>query len=77
MMVDSSKYQLLVSSKCSCCDKILTLLKKEDISVPIINVDEKETDLPFSITILPALLKEKKLIGYGCDDIINQLQIAT
>ena len=77
MMVDSSKYQLFVSSKCSCCDKVLNLLRKENISVPIINIDEKETGLPFSITILPALVKEKKLIGYGCDDIINQLQITS
>ena len=76
-MVNSSKYQLFVSSKCSCCDKILNLLKKEAISVPIINDDEKKADLPFSITILPALVKENKLIGYGCDDIIIQLQLAS
>jgi len=73
-MLSSSEYQLFISDKCCCCDKILNHLKKENISITTINVDNEGINLPFSLTILPALVREKKLIGYGVDDIIKRLK---
>lgn len=76
MMLSANKYQLFVSNKCCCCDKILSHLKKENITITTINIDNEAVNLPFSLTILPALVKEKKLISYGFDDIITQLKRA-
>jgi len=73
-MESLSSYHLFVSNKCTCCDKILNYLKTEKISIETTNIDEEEYHLPFSLIILPALVKEKKLIGYGCDDIIANLE---
>jgi len=76
MKQNSSQYQLFVSNKCCCCDKVLEQIAKEKISVLTINVDDGEVLLPFSLTILPALVKGEKLIGYGVDDIIKHLKRA-
>ena len=70
-IIDS--YHLFVSNKCSCCNKILEYLKAEKITIKTTNVDEEDYNLPFSLMIVPALLKEKKLVSYGCDDIISSL----
>ncbi len=75
-MLSTFKYQLFISNKCCGCDQILGHLKKENISVTTINIDNEEINLPFSLTILPALVKENKLISYGVDDIIQQLKRA-
>lgn len=73
-MSKTSEYQLYVSTKCSCCDKILALLESEQIVIPTINIDNEEYRLPFKLMILPALVTQKKLVGYGCDDIIKHLK---
>jgi len=74
-MPHTKSYQLFVSNRCTCCDKILSYLKDEKIIIPTTNVDIEEYNLPFSLTIFPALVKEKQLISYGCDDIINHLKL--
>jgi arsenate reductase-like glutaredoxin family protein len=73
-MPNINSYHLFVSNKCSCCDKILDYLKNEDISIKTTNIDEEEYHLPFSLMILPALMKETKLIGYGYEDIISSIK---
>jgi hypothetical protein len=73
-MPNINSYHLFVSNKCCCCDKIITYLKKEGISIKTTNIDYEEYNLPFSIMILPALIKEKKLIGYGYKDIISNIE---
>lgn len=73
-MTTINSYHLFVSNTCSCCDKILNYLKEEKISIKTTNVDEEDYQLPFSLMILPALVKETKLIGYGCDDIISSIE---
>ena len=75
-MLNTFKYQLFISTACCGCDQILGHLKKENISVTTVNIDSEETNLPFSLTILPALVKEKKLISYGVDDILQHLKTA-
>ncbi|PCJ27834.1 MAG: hypothetical protein COA97_02545 [Flavobacteriales bacterium] len=75
-MSNTSKYQLFVSNKCSCCDKIVDYLKRKKISISTINIDKEDYTLPFSLMIFPALVKEKKVVSYGCDDIIIRLNIA-
>ena len=75
-MTTKQPYQLFISSKCSCCDAILALLKDENITLPIINVDKEEYTLPFSIVMFPALTLGENLLSYGCDDIIAQLKKA-
>ena len=75
-MTPLSQYQLFVRTKCSCCDKILNHLDSKKIAIPTINIDNENYSLPFKLMILPALVKEKKLIGYGCDDIITYLEIS-
>ncbi|MBL4594637.1 MAG: hypothetical protein JKX68_12600, partial [Flavobacteriales bacterium] len=37
------------------------------------NVDKENHHLPFSLVILPALVKEEKLVAYGCEDILSHL----
>ena len=73
-MTFSSKYQLFISDKCCCCDTIIDHLKKENISIETINITTEDYELPFSLLIFPALVKEKKLICYGTDDIIKYLK---
>ena len=75
-MSTKAKYQLFISTKCSCCNKIIAYLENKKIIIPITNIDTEEYDLPFKLMILPALVKEKKLLGYGCDDIIYHLERA-
>ena len=72
-MFNPTKYQLFISNKCCSCDEILNLLKKEKIKVPSTNVDKENHHLPFSLVILPALVKEEKLVAYGCKDILSRL----
>jgi arsenate reductase-like glutaredoxin family protein len=72
-MTSSNKYQLFISNHCSSCAKILTKLEEENINVAIINIEKDQYDLPFKLMIIPALVKERKLISYGVTDIINQL----
>ena len=73
-MENINSFHLFVSNKCSCCDKILDYLKEEEISLRTTNIDEEEYHLPFALMILPALVKEKELIGYGCEDIISSIE---
>ncbi len=73
-MLPENKYQLFISNKCTCCDKILMYLKREKITVKTINIDEEDYNLPFSLIIIPALVQEKRLVGYGADDIMSFLK---
>ncbi len=75
-MTPTYSYQLFVSSKCNCSDKIMSYIKTEKIDIEITNVDEEEYNLPFSIMMFPALVLGNKLISYGCEDIISKLNAA-
>lgn len=67
------KYQLYISSTCKSCDNVLHKLEEHKIDVSTINVDTEKYQLPFKIMIIPALVKDEKLISYGCDDILASL----
>lgn len=69
-------YQLFISSKCSCCEKVLAYLKTKDITLTITNVDKDEYVLPFSMFMFPALVLGNQLISYGFDDIVAKLKTA-
>lgn len=67
------KYQLYISTNCHSCNKVLLKLRENKMAVSIINIDTDNYHLPFKIMVIPALVKEKKLMGYGCNDILNLL----
>ena len=69
-------YQLFISSKCSCCEKVLTYLKTKNITLTITNVDIDEYVLPFSVLMFPALVLGNQLISYGFEDIVAKLKTA-
>ena len=73
-MYSSTKYQLFVKTKCSDCDKILSELKNDEITVPTINIDTDNFKLPFNLVIFPALVKGDNLISYGYNDIMAYLK---
>ena len=67
------KYQLYISSTCASCDNVLHKLKEHNLNVSTVNIDTENYRLPFKIMVIPALVKDNKLISYGCKDIINNL----
>lgn len=69
-----SKYQLIINNSCGACIKILTELKKEEITIQTVNIDIENYALPHPLLIFPALLKDDKLISYGAKDIIAHLK---
>jgi hypothetical protein len=72
-----SNYRLLVSTSCCCCDRVLNLIQEEQFSIQVINIDEEQNaSLPFSLAILPALIKDEKLLSYGVEDIMKRLREA-
>lgn len=72
-MLNKNKYQLYISNQCSCCTKVINYLNAKKISINTINIDKDNYQLPFKLMILPALVKENKLIGYGFKDITKHL----
>ncbi len=68
-----SLYQLYVGNQCKSCENIISFLKQNNITITVINIDEEEYNLPFSLMIVPALVKNNRLIGYG-DDIKNHFK---
>lgn len=74
-MLKSNTYQLYISNQCTCCVKTLNYLSSKKIKIETVNIDEEDYQLPFKLMILPALIKEKKLIGYGFNDITKHLNL--
>ncbi len=66
-------YALYVGNDCFSCNKIEQFIKENNVNVSTINIDEEEYNLPFSLMIIPALVKNKKLIAYG-PDIIKHIE---
>lgn len=62
-----NNYTLYVDNNCSSCKKIQQYILENNMSVATVNIDEENYDLPFSIMIIPALVKDKKLLAYGPD----------
>ncbi len=69
-----SSYQLFISSACNCCDKVIHQLKHDKLDITTVNIDKDTYQLPFSVMMLPALIKEEKLIAYGANDILKHLK---
>lgn len=67
------KYQLYISSSCKSCDTVLNKLKEQKIDVSTVTIDTENYQLPFKIMVIPALVKNEKLISYGCNDILASL----
>lgn len=74
-MLKSNTYKLYISNQCTCCVKTLNYLSSKKIKIETVNIDEEDYQLPFKLMILPALIKEKKLIGYGFNDITKHLNL--
>jgi len=62
-----NNYTLYVDNNCSSCKKIQQYINENNIPVNTVNIDEENYDLPFTIMIIPALVKENKLLAYGPD----------
>lgn len=60
-------YALFVDNNCSSCKNIQRFIIEHKISVNTININEENYNLPFVITITPALVKDNKLLAYGSD----------
>jgi len=60
-------YTLYVDNNCSSCKKIQQYISENNIPIKTVNIDEGSYELPFTIMIIPALVKENKLIAYGPD----------
>lgn len=60
-------YTLFIGDNCLGCKQILSKLKKLNININVININSENPKLPFPIIIVPALVKDDKLIGYGAD----------
>lgn len=68
-----SKYRLFISDHCDSCNHTLLKLKENDLKVSTVNIDTEQYQLPFKLMVIPALVKDEKLISYGCNDIITSL----
>lgn len=62
-----NNYTLYVDDSCSSCKKIRQYINENNIPINTINIDQDSYDLPFAIMIIPALVKENKLLAYGPD----------
>jgi len=62
-----NNYTLYVDNNCSSCKKIQQYISENNILVKTVNIDNENYDLPFTIMIIPALVKENKLLAYGPD----------
>lgn len=67
MKKQTSPYTLFIGNNCSGCKQILEKLNQLDVDVKIINIYEETPNLPFALMIVPALVKNNRLIGYGID----------
>jgi glutaredoxin len=66
-MIEEKGYTLYVGNNCCSCNNIHQFLKENNINISTINIDEQEYHLPFSLLVIPALIKNKELIAYGPD----------
>tara|TARA_B100000809_G_scaffold259526_1_gene304720 strand:- start:5979 stop:6200 length:222 start_codon:yes stop_codon:yes gene_type:complete len=71
-----NNYTLYVDNNCSSCKKIQQYISENNILVKTVNIDNENYDLPFTIMIIPALVKENKLLAYGPDitSILDQVK---
>lgn len=68
-----SKYRLFISDSCDSCNHTLLKLKENNLNVSTVNIETEKYQLPFKLMVIPALVKDEKLISYGCDDILASL----
>lgn len=73
MKETQSTYRLFISNNCRGCEQVLEKLTLLNINISVVNVSTEEVNLPFSLMITPALIKDDKLVGYG-PDIVNYLK---
>jgi hypothetical protein len=71
--MERSNYVLYVGNNCSSCNNLTRFIKENNINIFSINIDEEDYNLSFSLMIIPALVKDEKLIGYG-PDIMKHLE---
>ena len=72
-MEENNKYKLFVSNQCQSCNNVVSRLKENNIKISTVNIDYDNYTLPFKLMVIPALVKENKLISYGCNDILHHL----
>ena len=69
----SNRYTLYVGNNCCSCKNVKHYINKNKLKISIVNIEDKEYHLPFSLMIIPALVKSEKIIAYGAD-IIKHLK---
>ena len=62
-----SSYTLFIGNNCLGCKQILDKLKKLNINITVVNILDEKPNLPFPLMIVPALIKDDRLIAYGID----------
>ncbi|PIQ16912.1 MAG: hypothetical protein COW67_00680 [Flavobacteriales bacterium CG18_big_fil_WC_8_21_14_2_50_32_9] len=62
-----SSYTLFIGNNCLGCKQILDKLKKLNINITVVNIHDENPNLPFPLMIVPALIKDDRLIAYGID----------
>lgn len=59
-------YTLYISDHCSSCDQAIQYLEESKVKYHAINLSE-QVERPRNVLIVPALLKDGKLIAFGPD----------
>ena len=59
-------YTLYIADHCSSCDKAVRYLSEKEVSFHTINLN-RVNERPQNVMIVPALLKDGKLLAFGPD----------
>ena len=59
-------YTLYIADHCSSCDQAVRFLSEKEVSFDTINLD-RVNERPQNVMIVPALLKDGKLLAFGPD----------
>ncbi len=59
-------YTLYISDHCASCDRAVQYLEEKQVHYQTVNLNQ-EKERPLNVMIIPALLKDGKLIAFGPD----------
>lgn len=59
-------YTLYISDHCASCDRAVQYLEEKQVHYQTVNLN-REKERPLNVMIIPALLKDGKLIAFGPD----------
>lgn len=71
-MTAKDTYQIFIGDNCPSCEKVISFMKMKGLDIAVVNIDHDTSyELPFSLVIVPALVKNKELKAYGVDIITH------